>query len=568
MELEQELDESAMQMKGSPNQKGHPRSLWILFGTEMWERFGYYLMVGIFFLYLVDPISHGGKGFSTKIAADLVGSFIALVYLAPFIGGLIADRYLGYRKAIILGSTMLALGYYTLAFPGDTALYIGLLLIIVGNGFFKPNISTLLGNIYNREDLKPKKDVAYNIFYMGINLGAFVCNFVAAYMRNHYGWGYAFAAAGVGMTIALFWFLFGMKHVKEGDIRKPLQEGDMPMSKILGTVFLPAAITGTIGWFLNKMIGHTIFGTPSNDAFMFACIPIIIFYIGLYVRSTKEDKRGLGALFGFFIVSIVFWVIYNQNSTGLTIWADQYTERKMPENMVGVGKSLGMIQTLSTKPDSVTQIDEFFRPVLNAKGHTQLVLGTDPYFQNLPKNEWPANGKEELISTEIFQSINPFFIIFLTPIVVGLFSWLSRRKREPNTPVKIGMGMLIAGLSSLLMLVAVLSTNIYHNKAEMMWIISTYALFTLGELLVSPIGLSMVSKLAPARITALMMGAWFLVNAIAGKVAGLMATFWDSFTNKANYFLILVIAAGVSAAVMFVLSKWIAQVVREKTGSN
>jgi proton-dependent oligopeptide transporter, POT family len=568
MELEQELDESAMQMKGSPGQKGHPRSLWILFGTEMWERFGYYLMVGIFFLYLVDPISHGGKGFSTKIAADLVGSFIALVYLAPFIGGLIADRYLGYRKAIILGSTMLALGYYTLAFPGDTALYIGLLLIIVGNGFFKPNISTLLGNIYNREDLKPKKDVAYNIFYMGINLGAFVCNFVAAYMRNHYGWGYAFAAAGVGMTIALLWFLFGMKHVKEGDIRKPLQEGDMPMSKILGTVFLPAAITGTIGWFMNKMIGHTIFGTPSNDAFMFACIPIIIFYIGLYVRSTKEDKRGLGALFAFFIVSIVFWVIYNQNSTGLTIWADQYTARKMPENMIGVGKSLGMIQTLSTKPDSVTQIDEFFRPVLNAQGHTQMVLGTDPYFQNLPKNEWPANGKEELISTEIFQSINPFFIIFLTPIVVGLFSWLSRRKREPNTPVKIGMGMLIAGLSSLLMLVAVLSTNIYHNKAEMMWIISTYALFTLGELLVSPIGLSMVSKLAPARITALMMGAWFLVNAIAGKVAGLMATFWDSFTNKANYFLILVVAAGISAAVMFALSKWIAQVVREKTGSN
>src|SRR4051812_18155182 len=186
MELEQEMGTTPIQLAGTSDQKpkGHPRGLWVLFGTELWERFGYYLMVGIFFLYLVDPKGHGGKGFDTKMAADLVGSYIALVYLTPFIGGLIADRYLGYRNAIILGGSLLALGYYTLALPGDTAMYCALLFIIVGNGFFKPNISTLLGNIYNREDLRPKKDVAYSIFYMGINLGAFVCNFVAAYLRN------------------------------------------------------------------------------------------------------------------------------------------------------------------------------------------------------------------------------------------------------------------------------------------------------------------------------------------------------------------------------------------------
>ncbi len=558
MEQEQELDLTAMQMEGTPPKKGHPRSLWILFGTEMWERFGYYLMVGIFFLYLVDPIAHGGKGFTNKMAADLVGSFIALVYLTPFIGGLIADRYLGYRRSIILGAALLSAGYYTLALPGDTALYVALLMIIVGNGFFKPNISTLLGNIYNRKDLKAKKDVAYNIFYMGINLGAFVCNFVAAYMRNHFGWGYAFAAAGVGMTIALIWFLFGMKHVAEGDIKKKLQKEDMPMSKILGYVFLPAVITALIGWNLNKLFGHTIFGTPSNDAFMCACIPIIIFYIGLFTRSSKEDKRGLGALFAFFIVSIVFWVIYNQNSTGLTIWADQYTNRTIPESMVGVGKTIGAIQVIPTQPDSETKIDEYFRPVLDANGKTQQVLAPNPYFQNLPKSEWPADGKAKLISTEIFQSINPFFIIFLTPIVVGLFTWLGKRKREPSTPVKIGLGMIIAGLSSLLMLFAVLSINVYHDKAASSWIICTYGLFTLGELLVSPIGLSIVSKLSPPRITALMMGGFFLVNAIAGKVAGLMGTFWDSFTDKTNYFLILVVAAGIAGTVMFIMSKWIA----------
>jgi len=570
MELEQEMGTTPIQMAGTSTEKpkGHPRGLWVLFGTELWERFGYYLMVGIFFLYLVDPKSHGGKGFDTKMAADLVGSYIALVYLTPFIGGLIADRYLGYRKAIIVGGALLALGYYTLALPGDTAMYCALLFIIVGNGFFKPNISTLLGNIYNREDLKPKKDVAYSIFYMGINLGAFACNFVAAYLRNNYGWGYAFAAAGVGMTIALFWFIIGMKHVKDGDIKKKMEKEDMPMSKILGSVFLPAAIAATIGWFMKNMIGHTIFGTPSNDAFMFACIPIVIFYIGLYVRATKEDKRGLGALFAFFIVSIVFWVIYNQNSTGLTIWADQYTSRKMPESVVPYAKPIGMIQTVSTAPQDVTKVDEYFRAVKDDSGHTITVKGIDPYFQNLPKEQWPADGKEQLISTEIFQSINPFFIVLFTPIIVGLFTWLAKRKKEPNTPVKIGMGMWIAGLSSLLMIFAVMSTNIYHSKTEMYWIVSTYALFTVGELLVSPVGLSMVSKLAPARLTALMMGAWFLVNAIAGKVAGLMATFWDSFIDKKNYFTILVVAAAIAGTVMFAMSKWLAKIVREKSEAN
>lgn len=565
MELEQETGMSPMQMADAPNgKKGHPRGLWVLFGTEMWERFGYYLMVGIFFLYLIDPTSNGGKGFDTKTAADLVGSYIALVYLTPFIGGLIADRYLGYRRAIALGGALLALGYYTLAVPGNTAMYLGLLFIIVGNGFFKPNISTLLGNIYNREDLKPKKDVAYNIFYMGINIGAFACNFVAAYLRNHYGWGYAFAAAGVGMTIALVWFLLGMKHVKEGDIKKKLEKGDMPMSKIMGSVFLPAIIAALIGWFMKDIIGHTLFGTPSNDAFMFACVPIVIFYVGLYVRSSKEDKRGLGALFAFFIVSIVFWVIYNQNSTGLTIWADQYTARKMPASAEWIAKPFGMIQTVSTDSEKVTKIDEYFRAIPDAKGNTQQVTGINPYFQNLPKEKWPANGKQDLISTEIFQSINPFFIVLFTPLIVGLFSWLAKRKKEPSTPVKIGMGMWIAGLSSLLMVAAIMSTNVYHNKTEMYWIVSTYALFTVGELLISPIGLSMVSKLSPPRITALMMGAWFLVNAIAGKVAGLMATFWDSFTDKKSYFLILVAAALVAGGIMFAMSKWLAQVVREK----
>ncbi len=269
----------------------HPKALYVLFFTEMWERFGYYLMVGILFLYLIDDKT-GGKGLSEQAGASIVGSFIALVYLTPFIGGLLADRYLGYIRSIFFGGSLMAAGYLTLALPGDTALYIALALVIIGNGFFKPNISTVLGNIYNRDELKPLKDNAYNIFYMGVNIGAFVCNFVAAYLRNTYGWGYAFAAAGIGLIIGLITLLSFLKHVKEGDIRKPVQPEDMPMSKIFTYVFLPAIVAAAIGWFIPlKFFGDTIMGTQANDAFIFACLPIIAFYISLWVKAKGQDRE-------------------------------------------------------------------------------------------------------------------------------------------------------------------------------------------------------------------------------------------------------------------------------------
>ena len=226
----------------------HPKSLYVLFLVEMWERFAYYLMVGILLLYLIDTTT-GGKGLSQHVGADIVGSFIALVYLTPFIGGLIADRYLGYIRSIFLGGSLMSAGYFCLSIPGNTAMFVALGLIIVGNGFFKPNISTVLGNIYNREDLKPLKDNAYNIFYMGINIGAFVCNFVAAYLRNAYGWGYAFAAAGVGLIIGMIILASNLKHVKEGDIKKPVQAEDMSLrDKSLAMFFclhlLPRSLAG------------------------------------------------------------------------------------------------------------------------------------------------------------------------------------------------------------------------------------------------------------------------------------------------------------------------------------
>ncbi len=544
----------------------HPRGLYVLFFTEMWERFGYYLMVGIFFLFMTDTLSSGGKGFDAAKATDIVGTYVALVYLTPFIGGLIADRFIGYRKAIFIGGSLMAAGYFGLMIPGDTAMFLSLLCIIVGNGFFKPNISTLLGNIYNKEDLKPLKDSAYNIFYMGINIGAFFCNFVAAYLRNKYGWGYAFGAAGVGMVLGLIWFASGVRHVAHADIIKPVQKEDMPISKMFLYVFLPAIIAGAIGWNLPGQL----LGSDATDAFLFACVPVIIFYFSLWLKAEGIDRKCISALLTIYGVSIIFWIIYNQNATSLTIWAETYTDRQMPAALENVGQPFGMLQTVTTADHEVAKLDPYFRTETDEKGNVLTLQGPDAYFQNLPKEKWPAPPETEmkLLSTEIFQSINPFFIVLFTPIVVGLFGWLRARRKEPTTPSKIGWGVFISGLSALVMVFAVMSTDIYHDKTSALWLTGSYAVFTLGELCLSPLGLSLVSKIAPPRLTALMMGGWFLSTSIGGKLSGILASFWDSFTDKRVIFVIMFVAATVATIGIYVIVKWLNEIVRERTGSD
>ncbi len=574
---------------GTMRKGKHPKALYVLFLTEMWERFAYYLMVGILLLYLIDDKT-GGKGLTEKMGADIVGSFIALVYLTPFIGGLLADRYLGYIKSIFLGGSLMSLGYFGLSLPGDTAMFISLGLIIIGNGFFKPNISTLLGNIYNREDLKPLKDNAYNIFYMGINVGALVCNFVAAYLRNQYGWGYAFAAAGVGLIIGMIVLASSLKRVRIGEVKREKRTEDMPTGKIFGYVFLPAIIAAIIGWLIpSQIFGTTIMGSQSNDAFIFACLPIMAFYVSLYVKATGQDKRGIGALLFIFTISIIFWTIYNQNSTGLTLWAQKHTDRSVSPPTEKIAGTLGFLQTVSDSPRLVNKVDENFvdlkdhSPVVASFGNydsladgsiidkkTKViqVMGPDPYYNNVPLDKRPPGGSEKLANTELFQSINPLFIVILTLIFVPLFDYLRKRNKEPSTATKFGMALFISGLSSLVMVFAILSVpSVYTDKTSAIWLWGTYFVFTISEIFLSPIGLSLVSKLAPPRLTALLMGGWFLSTAIGGKIAGVMTSFWDDFTDKKIFFLILVIAAFIGGILIFSRVKSLNSIVKEKTGS-
>jgi POT family proton-dependent oligopeptide transporter len=547
-------------------QKGHPRGLYVLFFTEMWERFGYYLMVGILYLFLHDTIANGGRGLDVSLAADITGSYIALVYLTPFIGGLVADRYIGYRVSIFLGGSLMALGYFLMSIPHSGGiLYLALASVIIGNGFFKPNISTLLGNIYNKEELKPKKDIAYNIFYMGINIGAFVCNFVAAFLRINYSWGYAFAAAGFGMVLSLIIFASGQKYVKHADVIKPVQKEDMPFSKIISYVFLPAILAGIIGWF----VPGNIFGSDSNDAFLFACVPIIIFYFSVWYRCSGFDRKRIGTLFTLFGVAIIFWNIYNQNATSLTIWADSYTKREAPRFSQKVLSKFGFLNTVTSEKKIVPVLDYHFHAKVDPDGKVATEMGPDPYLHNIPRDEWPAKGQNlKLISTEIYQSINPFWIIVLTPIIVAFFGFLKSRGKEMSTPSKFAWGTIIAGLSSLLMVIAALSTNIYEHKVSSAWIFASYGVFTISELFMSPVGLSLVSKVAPRRFTALMMGGWFITTSLGGKIAGMMTGFWDHFDSKALFFGISAAAALVAGLLLFPLTKKLNKVVVEATASN
>lgn len=545
-----------LQPQDAPTRK-HPKALPFLFFSEMWERFGYYLMIGIFTLYLKDV--KAGFAMSEADSADLYGTFIALVFLTPFLGGLIADRYWGYRKSIIIGGLLMGAGYCLMAVHSLPVLYISMTLVIVGNGFFKPNISTLLGNVYSTPQYNDKKDEGYNIFYMGINIGAFICNFFGAVIYNLLGWGEAFIAAGIGMFIGVIIFLIGTKHYKAFDIKKGTQPGDMSMMKITGLILLPAVAFGVIGW----MIPGSLFGSDSTDAFIFACVPVLFFYGSLYFSSSKEEKGPMAVLLTIFAVVILFWAVFKQNGSALNNWADKYTDRSVSGTTEEVFNGIKLSQPITYAKDSVPLYDENF--ILQKKdGNVINTYDYHIYFRN--ENEFKKQadgGKISVWSTNLSQSINPGWVIILTPLVIAFFTFLRRRKKEPSTPNKIAFGLLISALSVLVMIAAVKAGNNGAEKVSVWWLIGSYGVITIGELLLSPMGLSLVSKLSPVRITSLMMGGWFVSTSIGNKLSGVLASMWDKYEDKTQYFWVNFALLLAAALVLFSMLSWLNRIMKQ-----
>lgn len=555
-------------------QRKHPKALPYLFLSEMWERFGYYLMIGIFTLYLKDI----KQGFSMSEAesANLYGTFIALVFFTPFIGGFLADRLLGYRLPIVIGGVTMGVGYCLMGIHSYSMLYTGMVMVIVGNGMFKSNISTLLGNLYNDPQFKPQKDEGYNIFYMGINIGAFVCNIVSAVLINKYGYSVAFVGAGVGMFIGVVVFLMGNKHYVTGDVKKEPLPGEKPWWVDLSIVVVPAIIFAALGYFINGVPSENnphsfLVKDDVTDAFLFACIPVIFFFGYVLFSAPKSERRVISAILVVCIAVMPFWAIFKQNGTVLNTWANNYTDRDVPAVISGGLKSMYLADVISY------EVSEEPTPVLDAQ-FRKVMVTVDGEEKEKEEKQYPAyfmnysHKKAEklkdgdtvaVFNTNIFQSVNPFWVIVLTPLVVGIFRFLRYRRKEPSIPIKFVLGLFITGLSCLVMVAAANASGNGAIKTSYWWFFAAYGVITLGELSLSPIGLSMVSKLAPARLAALLMGAWFISTSIGNKLSGVIASLWDSYDNKASFFMLNFYLMMGATLLLVLLLPWLLKVFRE-----
>lgn len=421
--------------KQSPQKRPHPKGLPVLFSTEMWERFSFYTMRAIFALYMITPKSLGGLGFSGELTATIYGLYVGLVYFTPFLGGIIADRYLGIRKSITLGGIFFIIGHALLAVPPVPFFFAGLIFLILGNGMFKPNISTMLGNLYR--EAPERRDDGYNIFYMGINLGAFLSPLVAGFLRNSYGWHYGFGAAAIGMIISMVVFWSFQKNVRKGDV-PPLKER-------------------------KKALDYE----ENRKAELAAGDPVV-------------DRKRLGALIFIFVIVVFFWMAFEQQGLTLTFWAQQATNTA--------------------------------------------------------------------IAPETFQSVNPMYILLLTFPLVAFWGLLRRIDKEPTTAGKMFFGMLLSVSAFTLMGFAGLSGG-DTGHVSVAWLLTAYALLTLGELCLSPMGLSLVSKLAPRGKLGMMMGGWFVASGVGGYLSGTIGIFWERMNHSSFFFMI----AGMLAVIAVVL---------------
>jgi proton-dependent oligopeptide transporter, POT family len=557
----------------------HPKGLYVLFLTEMWERFSFYLMIGIFYLYMTDSQT-GGMGWSGTKAASITGSYIGAVYFTPFLGGLIADRLLGYRKTVFLGGLSFIIGHVVLAIPEAWALYTALVFLVIGNGLFKPNISTMVGRLY--PEGSALRDRAYTIFYMGINIGAFACNFVAAVVRNKYGWHWAFATAGFGMALGLVIFALGQKYIRHADLsREEIAAPKESLRPLWIECLGPALAAGILGWLIAPSVGPLAdLGQPTT-AFIFGCIPVVWFYLRMWLSIRDKGERGrVGALLTIFGVVIVFWMVFHQNSTALTEFAEANTDRR-PSALIQPIVDLAPDFAQDAPPEYFYNADPGTpRPdpsVFRVVGDDEYAALKELKKVGLQAGVWVVTQAEldqvyeragpdtpkmapdetlKLVNTELFQSINGGFVIILAPLMVGLWALLNRRGLEPSNAAKIATGLLITGLSAVVMIGAVAAAGTPEAKVSAWWLFGTYFVITVGELCLSPIGLSMVSKLAPRRLAGFLMGGWFLSTSIGNKLSGVLGEMYHTWDHT-NFFIFNTVAAGAAAAIIFALLPWL-----------
>jgi POT family proton-dependent oligopeptide transporter len=452
---------------------GHPRGLATLFFTEMWERFSYYGMRALLILFMVAPTAKGGLGFDVAKSGAIYGLYTAMVYLVSLPGGWIADRILGQRRSVLYGGIIIAMGHFSMAVPGLPTFYLGLALIVVGTGLLKPNISTMVGQLYGPDD--HRRDAGFSIFYMGINIGAFLSPLACGYVGQTINWHWGFGLAGIGMTLGLIQYTLGGKFLGSAGLY-PVPPRDAAEAHAQKR-WLWIGIVGTaaaIGLLALLSASGAVAVTPEAIANLVGLL-LIVLSGGVFtwlLRAgdwTPVEKKRFIVIVVLFLASALFWSAFEQAGSTLNLFAERSTEKT--------------------------------------------IFGYS----------YPASW---------FQSINSLFIIALAPLMAWL--WVRLGSKEPSSPAKFAWGLILVGLGFVVMVMAGLRAQ-SGAQVSALWLWLTYLLHTVGELCLSPVGLSAFTKLAPARVAGLMMGVWFLSTSIGDYLGGRMASFYESFSLPALF---------------------------------
>lgn len=432
---------------------GQPKGLFLLFFTEMWERFGFYTLQTIIVLYMSQSLSY-----SDEKTYLLYGVFGSLIYFTPVIGGYLADRLIGFQRSIMIGGALYIIGYVLTALPYEKAFFVGLSTVILANGFFKPNVSSIVGELYQRDD--PRRDSGFTIFYMGINLGSLIPPLITGILVSRYGWHWGFLLAAVGMSLGMIIFFCGKKRLG--------MAGDVPlMSPIRKSHFAKRIhyLWLILGVILTIFCLHFVFYFPKEaDLLMIAASCLIVFQVMRIMRKENpEHRHKMLACLILMIIAVVFWAFYSQTFTSLMLFAN----RNMDKQMLG-----------------------------------------------LP------------IDAEFTQFFNPFFILLLSPLLSGIWLWLGRRNLNPSTPVKFSLGVAFTAFGFLFLSGATAFFG-QGGLSSPWWLVCNYFFLTIGELLLSPIGLAMVTKLSPPNIVGMMMGIWFLMTSVGFLAGSFLSTLAD-----------------------------------------
>ncbi|MBC7926758.1 MAG: peptide MFS transporter [Bryobacteraceae bacterium] len=439
---------------------GHPRGLATLFFTEMWERFSYYGMRALLILFMTANTTSGGLGFDIPTAGVIYGLFTAMVYLAALPGGWTADRIIGHRLAVLAGGVLISLGNFALCVPEAAAFYGGLSLVVVGTGLLKPNVSAIVGQLYTADDRR--RDSGFSIFYMGINLGAFISPLVCGWAAYVYGWRTGFLIAGICMALGVVQFLVGSRSLGDaGRHISTVDHGDAPKQFAIGaaiTLGLVALVVvlSNLGLVTPKAIAD------ASGALLLAIVAGFFLWLLSGSQWRAEERKRLFVIFFLFLAACVFWSVFEQAGSSLNLFAERNTN-----NMVG----------------------EFSIPA-----------------------PW-------------YQSVQPMFIILLAPVFAAL--WLYLGSRDPSSPAKFSWALMLAGAGFLVLSIGA-GFSEDGVRVSPLWLVATYFLHTCGELCLSPVGLSAMTKLAPARVAGLMMGVYFLSISIGNYLGGRMAAFYES----------------------------------------